>query len=506
MQNMTAAADRQMLNRKPVRCCGWVRSLWLVLSLGGVMAMATFTALCTGAPAAYVVGQLVLGLSTYIALFFLANRPLFNPIHAVVFIFYWWFGVGPAVVAMRNFLLNMPDAALYEQVSSMEALWIVAPGLIFYAIIARLTLNFYPRKGPYARFLRPAGDNYRPRVLIIYLSLVGLSTAALSVLQMMGIQGMEETSFFGGTKTTIWWVGVIAAAGSIAPFVSSSLMTALSGPWKKIPVVVWILIGVVVALTVVFALLGGWKSPLAVLGAYFTIAYISRYQRPPWLIMILGAVVFLWVITPFVHYGRHIAVTSGATDSAMRKEVFMDILKDPKAFMLAGKEGLYVSIFFRGIYPLAGELTRRNGIIDGEWKGYTILWGFEILVPRALLPNKRDAAIGNFFSRTVGADIGRTNRNDTLNSAAVSIPFELVGNYGWAAGVLSFGLIGVFWTLLCCWLLSPARLSNHPLTPFLALSTLGMEGALGHYLAGLRGLIIPLFLCYFVYRLLRGRI
>lgn len=38
-----------------------------------------------------------------------------------------------------------------------------------------------------------------------------------------------------------------------------------------------------------------------------------------------------------------------------------------------------------------------------------------------------------------------------MNSIAISIPFEFVGNYGWFAGFLSFGLIGVFWSLLSGW-------------------------------------------------------
>ncbi len=490
----------------PLRCCGWFRSLWFVLSLSGIVALAIFTGLCTGAPATYLFGQIVLGFSVYIAFYFLADRPLFNPIQAVVFVFYWWIGIGPAVVATWNYMLGMPGVALDVQVSGMESLWIVAPGLLLYAIVARLTLKAFSRTGSYARFICPVGDNYRQKVLLIYFFMMGFSAAALSALQLLGIQGMEETSYFGGTKTTIWWVGVIAAVGSISPFLTSSLMTALAAPWRNISFVVWMLIVVVVINTTVFALLGGWKSPVAILGAYFAIAYISRYQRPPWLIMIIGVLVFLIVIMPFVTYGRNMAVASGAEDSVGRKEVFMEIIKDPAAFMPTGKEGVDVSVFFRGIYPLAGELTRRNSPFEGEWMGDTILWGFEILVPRVLLPDKRDANIGNFFARTVGADIGVSRRDDTLNNIAISIPFEFIGNYGWFAGILSFGLIGVLWTLLCGWLLSPAHLSSHPLAPFLVLLTMSMEAAWGHFLGSLRELIIPLFLCYVVYRLLRGRI
>jgi hypothetical protein len=469
--------------------------------------LATFTGLETGAPFTYVLGQIVLGLSVYLSLLFLADRTLINPIQAIVAIFYWWFGVGPAVIASWNYLLlGMPDAALRTQVSSMEALWIVAPGLLVYAIAARLTLQWFSRTGVYARFLLPTGETYRPKVLIIYLSLAGLSMLALMFLQRMGIQGQEETSFFGGTKTNIWWVGVIAAVGSIAPFLTSALMTYLALPWKRIPFSVRILIVVVVAQTIMNAILGGWKSPIAILGAYYACACVCRRQRPPWLFLTVGALVFLVFITPFVTYGRNAALTSGAVDSAMRKQIFSEVIKNPQAFLPTAVKAIDISVFFRGMYPVAGELTRRNGFFDGEWHGYTIAWGFEILVPRVFMPGKRNMNIGNFFCQTVGADIGVSNRNDTLTSIGMSIPFEFVGNYGWCAGILSFGLIGVFWSLLCAWLLSPARLSNHPLTPFLVLSTIGMEGALGHFLAELRGLIIPLLLCYFVYRMLRGKL
>lgn len=484
----------------------WFRSSWFRLTLGGVLALATWAGVSTGAPFTYILGQIVLGLSVYLSLFLLANRPLINPIQAFVGVFYWWFGVAPMVEAIWNLMLGRPDTALHAQVAGMESLWVVAPGLLLYAVVARLTFRWFSKKRAFARFLLPRGDNYRPRVLIIYLSIIGLALVMLAGLKSLGIQGQEETSFFGGTKTTIWWVGVIAAIGSIAPFVSSSLLMSAASPWKALPFKLKVLIGILVAQTIVTALFGGWKGPLAFLGAYYIFAYISKYQRPPWLFITIGSIFFVLVIAPYVSFGRQLALTSGAENSVMRKQVFMEVLKNPKDFMPTVLNKVEVSVFFRGIYPLAGELTRRNGLIDGEWHGLTILWGFETLIPRPLYPGKRDSNIGNFFARTVGADIGASDITDTLNNIAISIPFEFLGNFGWGMGILSFALIGFFWTLFVSWILSPSRLDNHPLTPFLTLSVMGMESSLGSFLAGIRELIIPLCICYVVYRLMHKKI
>jgi hypothetical protein len=474
----------------------WFRSLWFSIALWSVLASALVTGLFTGAPFTYMGGQLVLGVSFYLSLWLLADRPLIDPVQAVVITVYWWFGVGPVAVSAWRCVLENPSAGLEAQVSGMEALWIVAPGLLVYAIVSRWTLNWFSRKGVYARFLLPAGETYRPRVLVFYVSVMLLSALLLAVLRRLGIQGQEETSFFGGTKTTIWWVGVIAASGAIAPMASSALMTALARPWKRTPGVVKVLIAVVVAQTTIDALFGGWKGPLAVLAAYYVCAYLSRFQRPPFVLMTVGAVVFLGLIAPFVGYGRQVALLAKEGDSAGRQRVFSDIMGDTSAFVPTSVRDFDVSLLFRGIYPLAGELTRRNGIVGGEWHGDTIVWGLETLVPRVLNPGKRDSNVGNFFCRTVGADIGVCDRNEALNSIAVSIPFEFVGNFGWSIGILSFGLIGFVWTVFVVWMLSPGRLSTHPLTPFLALLTIALEEPFGNYIAGLRDLVIPLLLCY----------
>lgn len=498
--------DRKLVLRQPWRVCAWIHSGWVLMSLGGTVAMATAIGLATGAPVAYLSGQSVLGLCVYLALYLLADRPLLNPVQFMVAYLYWLLGFGPAVVAAWSFLVGRPEAALHAEVSGMEALWIVAPGVLVYAAAARFTLHWFAKTGLCARFLLPAGDNYRPQVLLIYVSLTLLSTLTLKVLSGVGIQGEEQMSYLGGTKTNIWWVGVISAVALLSPFVTSALMTALATPWKTIPKLIRILIGVTVVQTVVSAAFGGWKAPLAVLGATYVFAYLSRRQRPPWVVLTVGTLVFLLVIAPFVGYGRNVAERAKAGDAAERTHIFSELLKNPEAFLPTGAEELEPALLFRGVSPIAGELTRRNGFLEGEWHGYTITWGFEVLVPRVFMPGKRDQNLGNFFSRTVGADLGITEREGTENAICVGVPFEFVGNYGLAAGILSFGLIGVFWALLCGWLLSPARLSNHSLTPFLVLTAMGVESCVGPFLAGFRNLSIPLLICFFVYIAVRRKL
>ena len=313
---------------KPLRYCAWFRSRWFRFSLASMVSLAIVIGLITEAPVAYLYGQIALGLSVYLSLLLLADRPLINPIQAVVALFYWWVGVGPTVIAIWNYLLGMPDVALQAEVSGMAALWIVIPGLFLYAIAARQTLQWLSQRARYARFLLPSGENYRPKIIIIYLSLMGFSMLSLIVLQRLGIQGQEETSFFGASKTTIWWVGVIAAVGSIAPFVTSALMTQLVSPWRAIPFTSKILILIVMVQMLMDAVFSGSKAPTALLIAYYASAYVSRRQRPPWLLLTVGGLLFLFVITPFVSYGRYTALHSGAVNSEMRKQVFYEVLNE----------------------------------------------------------------------------------------------------------------------------------------------------------------------------------
>jgi hypothetical protein len=319
--------------------------------------------------------------------------------------------------------------------------------------------------------------------------------------------GFEETGMMGGTRTTIWWVGVIMAVAAINPLLKSSVMVYLSMPWKTIPFTVKILSLVTIWQTVLMALFSGWKGPIAFLCAYYLFGYISRFQRPLWSLIISAVLLFVFVVAPYVSLGRHLAAKSKISTSWERAQVFRDLLSKPELFLPSADREIDVSPLFRHIAPLAAELTRRNGLLEGEWGGDTIVWGLEILAPRVINPDKRDMNIGNFFARTVGADIGFTDRFGEVTNISLTIPFEFVGNFGLLSGLLAFFGLGIFWSLVSAWVLSKARLHSHPFTPCVIMVGMGIEGAMGHWLMSLRGFLLPLALLFFINRVvLRGKV
>ncbi len=128
------------------------------------------------------------------------------------------------------------------------------------------------------------------------------------------------------------------------------------------------------------------------------------------------------------------------------------------------------------------------------------------MIPRELFPEKPSTSIGNFFTQTLGVDLGVADASDFGSNTAISIPFEIVGNYGWLAGILSFGVIGLAWSFYCAMILTTNRLSTHPLTPWMVVFAATLEAPIGHFLANVRGQLIPLLTMLILSRLLKGRL
>ena len=468
--------------------------------------MSILTGVITEAPGQYLLGQFFLGLSVYFSLWLLADRPLLNPVQAVVALFYWWFGIGPTIVGIFRALADLSDDALYAQVSGMEGLWVVALGLPLYAFVARNSLVWLSKITSGLIFLRPSGNNYKLRTVITFFICGALAEIIIKILEKMDISGQEPLNYLGGTITIIWWIGAIAGIGGVLTFGKSAILSAIAQPWRQTSIVMKILGMVVLLISLSTGLTSGWKGSLVFAGLYIVVAYISRYQRIPWKWMAIGFFAYLFFVEPFTTAGRQIAESLQIQTPEERTNLFRQLITEGKLTQQRSWKEINIESPFRGIYQLAGEITRRNGLFDGEWQGYTIIWGLSALIPRVFYPEKPMLNVGNFFALTIGADLGLVSSGDYVTNISVSMPFEIVGNFGWLAGILSFGLIGAFWALFCVLLLSPRRLADHPLTPWLVGFAFGFEGAVGHFLAGLRSLIIPLAVTFMIWVFLRKKL
>lgn len=488
----------------PAATMGWFHSAWFPAAITVSLAFSLTTGLSTGAPLAYLAGQAMMACSFYVSMGLLADRPLLNPVQTGAVVFYWWFSIGPTVVSGVGMLSNTAAPADYSTLG-LESLGIVAAGLPLYALASRWTLQWLERSGLRARFLCPEGTFYREQTILFWLVAWLGSSALLFILEQLGYEGITESDFLGGTVTSIWWIGVIAAVGTIAPFLRSAFFVLLLHPQGCASQRLRLLAVLTIVHSAVAALASGWKGAFVSLAVYFLAALISRTQRVPWLLLAVCLTIYLVVLQPFVAYGRWLAESSGIETSEDRKALFRDLATSGEFRAADSWDNINIQNLFRGIYPLAGEVTRRNGWFHGEWQGDTFWWGFEALVPRVLYPAKRDLNIGNFFYHEVQCPLyGEYTDNEIVN-VTISVPFEFLGNFGRLPGIASFALLGIIWSMWCGWMLSPQRMSSHPLAPLLIWSTFSFEAPFGHFLAFLRGFLVPMAVAYLIWHMLKRK-
>ena len=474
------------------RVCPWFKRFWLLGTLLSITVIGVSVGFLTGAPVLYIYGQIALGLSVFVSFGILSDRPLINPVQALVALFYFWFGLAPSMVTTFKYLIGEPDGALKFEIAGMESLLIVAIGLPLYALTARWTLKWFEKCKVKARFLMPLGENYKFRTIFYLFAISFGSGLLLIVLNQLGLQGQEQTTYLGGTRTTIWWVGIIDNLQAISLFTNSALMVALCYPWKTMSWKIKLMALLVIGQTLVGAATAGWKGKFVILGLYAAVAWISRKQKVPWLAIVLGFVIYLVAVEPFVWYGRYLSEIGGITTTEERAYIFKDLIKSGYFMEARSGSDINVESLFRGIYPLAGDIVRNTSVFSGELDGYTIVWGLEVIIPKVLYPEKRDTNIGNFFYLHNYSRAHDEIVVSDISNVGPSLPFEIVDNFGWIAGLIWFVVFGGVWTVINGWLLTPERLHNHPLTPMMVGFAIGMEAPLGHWLASLRDLILPL--------------
>jgi hypothetical protein len=483
---------------------GWLGSYQFRLGLALHVVVLITTWVAAGATLDSLVAELVLVGSAYVSLLVLSDRPFLNPVQMVAALFFWWFGVGPIATALADLLQGSSEQAKAAFAAPGGALWLTAFGLPVYALAARWTLRRLEDRQVAVRFLLPAGHMYRPRTLVIAWAVGAAAGLSLAVFEIMGVKGLTATNYLGGLRTDVWYVGIANAVGSLRPIATAAVLFMLAWRWRECPLWLVLFGGAVTLQTIVVSLTSGFKGDILLVFLYFACGRFSLRQRAPFFALAALTVLFLCVVEPFVTYTRLKAEALGVETPSGRELVFREALRGGALGRLEQLKNLRVWLLFRGIPIEAGEVVRETALTEGVWKGATLRRGLEILIPRSLWPAKGEYVVGNLFARTIGAKTGVMQRDDYVSQIALTVPFEVVINFGWAAGVIAFALLGVGWSALCGFLLSPARLFDHPLTPFFVGLAMRVEQPLGSLLGSLRDLALPL-LVLFVLSLILGR-
>jgi hypothetical protein len=435
--------------------------------------------------------QFILAFGTFVSLCLLSRYPMVNPVHAVVLLFHWWFGFGPSVCAV--FWLWKGDSARADDylTGGMTPTLIVAFGLPLYACAARWVLQHWKR--PQLTRVAPDGPVYEMATLLSLGVVAALAALALQAFSAFGLQASETVNYLGGQRTATWWLVPLAQGDLLGRFALAAGCSVLAVPnLKRNASFRWVMLGLVV-LSFQRALTSGSKGELVFPVFYYLIAFANWRRRVPWLILVAGIFGYLAVIEPFVANTRLQAERVRATSGEDRVEIFSEAWRD---FHISGQgsDDANVESLFRGIYPLAKKIADQSSFMEGPWQGQSVRDGLSALLPRELFPDKADSNMGNFFARQLEVSAA----DNYVNNVAITIPFEIVGNYGWLAGWLSFAVIGVVWASFVAFVLTVPRMTTHPLTPYLIVLVMSVESSVGQFGNQLKLLPISLALLYWV--------
>jgi len=447
-----------------------------------------------------VTGQMALATGTYIALYLLRGKPLINPVQAVVFLFHWWFAVGPSLAIPFALLRGDGDMLSKYVASGGTALWIVAIGSPFYAFCANITLRYTRGKIKGLSFLMPQGPLYRPNTIFAYWLIGGIITLVVMILARFGMVGSQAINYLGAKVSENWFVSTLEAIGTISFLATVGVMGYLAGPVKSHAFKFKLIAIGLIIFNTVNAFTSGWKGAMVMSFAILFIVLFVWRQKLPIIMILVLALFYLSIVEPFVRQMRFAAEVIQITTPEERTELFKQALGSGLQLGEFNLREVNIESPFREIYEYAGRIASESSFMSGPWNN-TLSEGLLALVPRAIYPDKPELNMGNFFARELGPDPDNYDYN-----IGVSIPFEFVGNYGYLAGILAFGLVGIVWTLFCVWLLSEERLATHPLAPLCIIFSLGLEASIGQFLVRFRDLPIVFGVAYVVWLILKKRI
>jgi hypothetical protein len=220
--------------------------------------------------------------------------------------------------------------------------------------------------------------------------------------------------------------------------------------------------------------------------AFAIVAYVSMKNRVPWIWCIAVMMLYLLFVEPFVRETRSLAELSMAASSQDRVEAIKGFyLID--LFNSFSVVNINLESPFRNIYRSCHDICEMSSWTSGPWSGVSIEHGIRASMPRFLFPDKPLLNVGNFFATQLGL-IGAENQ---VHNISITMPFEFVGNYGMASGVVGFALLGLIFGVVVSLLLPQSKLSDSCLNGVVVMMAIqSSEVPLGHLIAQIRDSII----------------
>ena len=307
-----------------------------------------------------------------------------------------------------------------------------------------------------------------------------------------------EVGFLGGTRTTIWWVGVLGAVRRLSlGFLLVLLIQALLRLKQYAPrqrAVIGVGAVAILLASAWQGLFTGWKAPLLILVGSALFAYITYHQRLPLLTLLVISVLFVKILAPTIELARDRLIAEGLESQAYIgseiRAAFSDVITGNDQERNSDREGREMDAPFRGVAALANAIVERDGAWTGSMDVPTVTNGLLIAVPRALFPQKPDLDFGNDFARVYGSDLDVTDVGDLVTNISPSVTFEIASNFGIIAGIVAFPILGIIWGVLITGYLGSADASAHLLAPWFSFFAWTLEGNVGFLSGGLRDFVI----------------
>jgi hypothetical protein len=180
--------------------------------------------------------------------------------------------------------------------------------------------------------------------------------------------------------------------------------------------------------------------------ATLILMYYARGRRLPWRSLIVGTLLLVLVVFPFVHYYRG-QWGDGWTYQKDPGRAFQEGAKaltsdDPATTI---KLALNASLSRFSDVASVATIVSKGRELSTRDPGETLSWTLDAVVPRAIAPGKHDpGAFGNEFGRAY-AILPHFN---TTTAIAISQPGELFLNFGWLGVAIGMAVLGAVFRVL----------------------------------------------------------